>query len=809
MKAAAKRWIEVNFKVNTELEPRKLRPKFLQFFLAMSFLLGFLAILSNLVIFISRPDLLSGAPVAVDVLAILAGWLIFILNRQGRTNLAGYLFTGMWLAGLAMTTDPAGLEQKLALFAVPTVAASFILTSSCSLFSASISVLIYTLEYFVLRSGQPFNYLFIVSLFTVAIGAWFVSEELNKSLSAAQKSENRYLNLLEHGPSVTYMASGAPYGRLSYVSPRIQSVLGFTPQEWIEIPDIWLRQIHPDDRSRVEAEWNRDRHEHLPFHAEYRLLHRSGKVVWISDDALPVQSTDGETQIQGIMLDITPRRRAEAIQAVLYHISQAANSAQDLAGLFQEIHSALGSLMHAENFFIALCEAGENIVQFPYYVDQVDSPPPPQRSGHGLTEYVMNTGQPLFASPEKYTALVKTGEVDIIGTPAVDWLGVPLKIGERTIGVMAVQSYTEGIRFNNEDLDILTFVSAQAARVIERKRSEVELRISEMIYHTTIDALDEMIHVEDRDQRIMMISNSFRRRNERIGLPFDMLGKTLAEAFPYLSQDLFQTYRDIFVDGEKRAMITDLTINGHHFIYDANLLPVLESGQVVRVITVLRDVTAEKQAEEKIKAALREKEVLLREIHHRVKNNLQVMSSLLSLQAEYIQDAHTLELFRETQSRLRSMALIHEELYQSRDLAQINYAEYIEKLTTNLFQAFCTNPNLNLDLDLDDIYLNIETAIPCGLIINELVTNAIKYAFPAGRPGLLTVHLKIDPQAAPKPCYILQIDDNGVGLPGSVNVYNTETLGLQLVNILVKQLRASLHIDNQNGAHFTIQFGER
>jgi PAS domain S-box-containing protein len=464
--------------------------------------------------------------------------------------------------------------------------------------------------------------------------------------------------------------------------------------------------------------------------------------------------------------------------------------------------------MHAENFFISLFDPAKGNIYFPYFVDQCDPQPLPRPLGRGLTEYVLRTGEPLFANPTRFADMVITGEAETMGAPSVDWLGVPLKIMDRTIGVMAVQSYTEGIRFNQQDLEILTFVSTQAAMAIERKQSDEALRFSEQLYHTTIDSLSELIHVVDRSGRILMQNQALRNRNLRLGMPLETIGKSLPEAFPYLGASILDTYEIVFQTGAGESYVSERTISGEHFIYDTDVVPIIEAGHVEWAITVLHDITDQKLAEQRLKDALAEKEVLLREIHHRVKNNLQVITSLLGLQADYIKDPHTLEVFQETQARMRSMALIHEELYQSVDLAHINYPEYIQKLTSNLFHAFSLNPNIHLELNLADVYLGIETAIPCGLIINELVTNALKYAFPYDRSGVISLRLT----CADTPfgiCYTLIVADDGVGIPDSIDFKNTQSLGLQLVNILVSQIKGKIELDTTHGSRFVIEFRDK
>jgi PAS domain S-box-containing protein len=229
-----------------------------------------------------------------------------------------------------------------------------------------------------------------------------------------------------------------------------------------------------------------------------------------------------------------------------------------------------------------------------------------------------------------------------------------------------------------------------------------------------------------------------------------------------------------------------------------------ESGKVYRIAGICEDISDRKFTEARIQAALHEKEILVKEIHHRVKNNMQVISSLLQLQAQYIEDEATLSLFEESQTRIHSMALIHEQLYQSENLDRIDLLPYVENLVANLYQSFgCYNGAIQLNLNVDQISLNIETAIPCGLIINELVSNSLKYAF-SQKGGEISIDFhQINPQQ-----FHLRIKDNGVGFPVDFDVENTETLGLRLVRMLVHQLEGSLAIDSQCGTCYDVNFSE-
>ncbi|HEY9608012.1 PAS domain S-box protein [Allocoleopsis sp.] len=230
-----------------------------------------------------------------------------------------------------------------------------------------------------------------------------------------------------------------------------------------------------------------------------------------------------------------------------------------------------------------------------------------------------------------------------------------------------------------------------------------------------------------------------------------------------------------------------------------------ETGKPIRRTGIDLDITERKQAETQIKESLREKEVLLQEIHHRVKNNLQVISSLLDLQSQYIDDSAMLEAFRESHNRIRSMALIHEQLYQSKDCAKINFSEYITSLTNDLFRAYGVHPGqITLELEIEEVTLNINTAIPCGLIISELVSNALKHAFPQGRAGIIKVALYSDADNQ----LTLQVTDNGIGFPEDSEFRTVKSLGLQLVSVLANQLEGTLELDRRLGTQFKITFFE-
>jgi two-component sensor histidine kinase/ligand-binding sensor domain-containing protein len=226
-----------------------------------------------------------------------------------------------------------------------------------------------------------------------------------------------------------------------------------------------------------------------------------------------------------------------------------------------------------------------------------------------------------------------------------------------------------------------------------------------------------------------------------------------------------------------------------------------------------QEIIERKRAEEKVQKSLEEKEVLLKEIHHRVKNNLQVISSLLSLQSKKIKDKDSIELFNDSQNRIKSMALIHEKLYQSRDFAEIGFDEYVKSLVKNLSNSYKKDGlEIQTRININKINLSLDSAISCGLIINELMTNAFKYAFPvtwiSNQPGKYTPTIEVELSEKSEDKFLLKISDNGIGFPDNFNIQVIDSLGLKIVNSMIDQLNGSIEILRNNGTEIKIKFAD-
>jgi PAS domain S-box-containing protein len=244
-----------------------------------------------------------------------------------------------------------------------------------------------------------------------------------------------------------------------------------------------------------------------------------------------------------------------------------------------------------------------------------------------------------------------------------------------------------------------------------------------------------------------------------------------------------------------------LRSDGSEFPVEISLSPI-ETEEGVLVLAAIRDISDRKLVETKLRASLKEKEVLLKEIHHRVKNNLQILSSMLNLQMDQLSDTKAIELFKESQNRVRSIALLHEKLYQARDLGRVEIAEYLKGLANGLFATYGVNPDdIVLTVQTEDIPLGVDAAISCGLIVNELVTNSLKHAFPDHRKGQVEVTLHSDGIDV-----VLEVADNGVGISDGLDIRSPNTLGLKLVAIFTEQVGGTMNLTCEGGTRFSLRF---
>ncbi|HDZ26160.1 MAG TPA: PAS domain S-box protein, partial [Candidatus Aminicenantes bacterium] len=344
---------------------------------------------------------------------------------------------------------------------------------------------------------------------------------------------------------------------------------------------------------------------------------------------------------------------------------------------------------------------------------------------------------------------------------------------------------------------------ALATDITERKRAEEALQESEEKYRALVESATDMIFMIDKNNKVLSTNKAAARLFGKGSK--EIIGKSILNLFPEKIASRFsKNLKKVFETGRPGFHESNMIVGERESWISVNLSPVrYPDGRIMAVMGVTRDITERKKAEEQVKASLKEKEVLLKEIHHRVKNNMQVISSLLKLQSQYIKDKRYADIFKESQDRIKSMSLIHELLYQSKHLSKINFKEYIKILTNYLFRSCWPFPHkIALKIESENVYLAIDNAIPCGLIIHELVSNSLKHAFSGSKEG----EIKIALHSINERDIELVVSDDGVGMPEDLDFRNTKSLGLHLVTILAEdQLQGEIKLGRNKGTEFQIK----
>jgi PAS domain S-box-containing protein len=349
--------------------------------------------------------------------------------------------------------------------------------------------------------------------------------------------------------------------------------------------------------------------------------------------------------------------------------------------------------------------------------------------------------------------------------------------------------------------------SGQVSRIVgiaqditRQKEAEESLRATSLLLSSLIDNLHAGIVVEDHSRQVIHVNPAFCKMFDMAKPRESLLGMDSRVIFS--PQTVWASRTDEIIREGKECRNEELVSDAGR-VFNRDYFPLSVDADCHYHLWRYEDITDRKRSEEKVRTSLKEKEVLLKEIHHRVKNNLQVISSLLNLQATQIKDKETAQVFRDSQSRVKAMSLVHERLYQSSDLARIDFAGYVQDVTTHLLRSYQTGQRgIRLRVDVDPVSFNIDTAIPCALIINELVSNALKYAFPNGRDGEIRIRMnQINGDNLS-----LVISDNGVGFPTKFSWEQTDSLGLQLVRSLTDQLNGTVEYRNGKGSEFDIRF---
>ncbi len=595
--------------------------------------------------------------------------------------------------------------------------------------------------------------------------------EVHKAQEKLRQSEELYRDLFENTTELIHSVDAN--GEILYVNTMWKEALGYGEEE-VKNKNI-LHFVHPQSTDRYRDAMNQVFQGQKINNLDIDFLTKDSKVILLEGNLSFKKSKEGKiVAIRGIFRDITERRRAEQTiklseerYRAIYDQSFLGISRIDLSGKYIQANLQMCNILgYTEKEMIA------------------------------KTIYDVSFEEDIESLAKSMKELV-SGEIKNITTE---------RNHKRKDGSTVYCNLTRSIITNAGGEP--EYIVSICEDITERKKTQKKINDQAAKINAIFDSSSHLIWSVDRN-----ISLTSFNRNYSDAL-FNLYGKTpqipenkkepKIKFAPEEYHDFWnKKYEEAFRGIPQQFETRQYDKNNKLVVREIFLNPIYKDEGIIEEISgIAHDITEKKLAEEQMKESLQEKEVLLKEVHHRVKNNLQVISSIMNLQSSYIKDKYALEMLRELQNRIKSMSFIHESLYQTTAFASVKFSEYIVTLTKNLIHSYRIYSGLiELHHDVKEVFLNLDTSIPCGLIVNELVSNALKYAFPDGKKGAVWVRLNEINNTV-----TLTVSDNGIGLPEKLDFRNTESLGLQLVTSLVEQINGEILCENKIGTKFTVTF---
>lgn len=640
-----------------------------------------------------------------------------------------------------------------------------------------------------------------------------------------------------------------------YLDPLLKALLGFEESEIPNKIEAWASHVHPDDREGVMMAARDHLDGKTPhYEIEHRMVHKQGSIRWflargtalrdpqgkpyrlLGTDSDITERKEVEVALQRakeelelkveertielkrvneqLLADIVMRRRAEAALAVEARFLRAQTEVAKVAlsslrpeELAQPLIETIG---RAQGYaYGALWRVGEDGHTVTMVAAFGEGAAPCVGVSHDLNEpssytaLIIHTGQPAFRnriweSPYGCHDITRTLNAQaLLGLPLINRTG-------RVVGAMTFADMADADRFTARDLTQGTVLANQVAQAIENSELFSQVNRLQEQYRVVTEALNDAVFTLDAEARFTF-GNAAGERLTGYRLD-ELLGRSFMDLVaPENLPELTDRFRRA-IAGEAippHVWAEMIRKDGGRVPIELSMANLVLDGRIIGRVGVARDITDRQHAEEQIRASLQEKEVLLKEIHHRVKNNLQIISSLLNLQSKYINDPPALQMFIDSQNRVKSMALIHEILFRSRDITKIDFAEYIKTISVQIFRSYgAYSKKIGLEVQVKDIMLDVDAAIPCGLIVTELVSNSLKHAFVDGREGSINIKLFTNDSST----LTLIVTDNGIGLPHHIDLQYADSLGLKLVGALVNQLGGKVEVDSTFGTTFMITF---
>ena len=593
-------------------------------------------------------------------------------------------------------------------------------------------------------------------------------------LSDSPEVQKAYLDqLVECAPEAISILDGQY--RIRGINGEFTRMFGFLAEE--ALGRRIEKLIVPPDRT-AETKWlaeSLDQGERVKL--ETKRQRKDGTLVDVFLAGAPVIISGKQVAVYVLYRDISEQKRAESLSSALYRIAEKTSSAKDLQQFYAAIHGIVGELMYARNFYIALYDQASQLLSFPYFVDEEDPTPAPKKLGRGLTEYVLRTGEPLLCTPDVFDVLVKQGEVELIGAPSLDWLGVPLKAGNTTFGVLVVQSYTDNVRYREKEKDILTFVSHQLASAIEHKRSEEALRRSEARYRSVVQSAVYGIYRSNLEGKFLDVNPAL----------VAMLGRNSAEEVLCLDPKV-----DVFVDAKEQSRLMvefrrGVRVDNVEVRWkrqDGKAITVRLSGRAVKgetgdvVEVIAEDVTERRVLEDQFRQAQKMEAVgrLAGGVAHDFNNLLMVISGYTEVLMEHTAQDHALhpKIAAIQQASDRATTLTRQLLAFSRkqllELKVVDVNAIVKDIERLLRPLIGENIELVTRL-AGDLGRTRADAGQIEQVIMNLVVNS-KDALPNGGKIIIqTANVSLEDDSSrecsyirPGPYVMLSIEDNGHGM---------------------------------------------
>jgi PAS domain S-box-containing protein len=602
---------------------------------------------------------------------------------------------------------------------------------------------------------------------------------------ALNKSESQYRLISENTGDVIWIMDSNSL-KLTYVSPSVYHLTGYTQKNLMKksIQDIIETKTYEDIYINLPKRINLLKTGDKPSQVmiDYiNIIHKDGIIVPTEVVTTILIDEDGQiNEILGVSRDITERKESEKKIKEIMEKNEYAMAVSKMANWELDVDKSI--FLFNPRFYTMLGITYEDVGSYEM----------------GMDEFIQTYAHPDFI--DKLTNAVMQG---MRSDDPCFQIQIEGKLTRSNGEVFWVNTWFRG---EKDDNGVTIKLHGVNQDITKRKIIEESLIVSEDKYRTLFEADPNYTLLIDTNRFIVDVNAA---TTHITGLSKEQLiGKHLNDLDIILNEDKSLHINKIIdlLDGDVvkpfEARLMDK--NGNLRWVNVRLTSIEKENAISFILIIASDITELKQYEKEIQDSLHEKEILLQEIHHRVKNNMQIISSLLSIQTRYVDDEESINVLKESQNRVKSLAMIHEKLYKSKNFNKIYLIDYIESLVWDLFYSYAIEKGrIKPILDIDDIKLNIETSVPCGLIITELVSNSLKYAFPDQSEGVLNVSLKIKDDF-----YELCISDNGIGIPENIDFYNTDSLGLQLVNSLTDQIDGEIEFDRSNGSKFTITFKE-